>query len=77
MRASLGTRLFRSMESQIYHLLYLLAVAALLVEVSQAVIWGPQEGGVRGRGQIQPKAMEIPDASVSNVAGKTFDPVNR
>ena len=43
-------------------LVYVVATA-VLVDLSQAVVWGPRQGGVRGRGEIQPTVMEIPDAS--------------
>lgn len=69
---------FVSMASRV-SLLYLLA-ATLLVDVSQAVVWGPRDGGVRGQGQIQPKAMEIPNvskSSLSDAAGRTINPQNR
>ena len=56
------------------------AAAAVLVGLSQAVVWGPRQGGVRGRGEIQPTVMAIPDASeksLSEAAERTVNPVNR
>lgn len=53
---------------------------AVLVRLSQAVVWGPRQGGVRSKVEIQPTVLEIPDASgksLSEAAEKTVNPVNR
>ena len=56
----------------------LFAVASsLLLAVSQAVVWGPRQTGSRGRGQIEPRVVEIPDSSeqtLLDVAEKSIDP---
>ena len=52
------------------------AVLCLLGTVSEAVVWGPRE-----RGEILPKAVEIPDASEESLsaaaAGMGGDPAKR
>ena len=64
-------------------LLYLVSVVGLLVAgvgISESVVWGPREGSGRGRGEIEPTLMEIPDASeeaLSAAAEKVLDPIKR
>ena len=55
----------------------MVATAAVLVELSQAVVWGPRQGGVRGRGEIQPIVMEIPDASGKSLSEAAEKTINR
>lgn len=66
------------MELWIY--LFYLAFAGSLAGISQAVVWGPREGGGRGKGEIHPMAMEVPDLSeesLSDAATKAIDPASR
>ena len=60
--------------------LFYLASAASLVGLSQAALWGPRDGGRRGRGEVLPVFMDIPDTSgeaLSDVAAQAIHPVNR
>ena len=57
-------------------LVYIVATA-VLVDLSQAVVWGPRQGGVSGRGEIQPTVMEIPDASEKSLSEAAERTVNR
>lgn len=53
-----------------YQAIFYLA-ASLLINLSQATVWGPEVGGSRGRGQIQPRVIDFPveasDQAVDNV----------
>ena len=60
-------------------LLFALA-SSLLLAVGQAVVWGPRQARSRGRGQIKPTVVEIPDTSEQTlweVAEKAIDPTKK
>ena len=60
--------------------LFYLASSAWLVGLSQAAVWGPRDGGRRGRDEVLPVLMDIADTSgeaLSDVAAQAIDPARR
>ena len=60
-------------------LLFALA-SYLLLAVGQAVVWGPRQAPSRGRDQIEPTVVEIPESSAQTlleVAERAIDPTKK